>query len=58
MRGREPRATLDQVRMGRKKMFASSARAQEELGFRAAPVEPAMRAAIEWYRAHGYAPRP
>jgi dihydroflavonol-4-reductase len=58
LRGREPRATLDQVRMGRKKMFTSSARAQEELGFRAAPVEPAMRAAIEWYRAHGYAPRP
>jgi len=58
LRGREPRATLDQVRMGRKKMFTSSARAQEELGFRAAPVEPAMRAAIEWYRAHGYAQRP
>jgi len=58
MLGREPRATLDEVRMGRKKMFASSARAERELGFRVARVEPAMRAAIEWFRAGGYAPRP
>ena len=56
IRGREPRATLEEVRMGRKKMFASSARAQEELGFRVAAVYPAMRAAVEWFRANGYAP--
>ncbi|MGA2849447.1 MAG: hopanoid-associated sugar epimerase [Terracidiphilus sp.] len=56
IRGKEPRATLEEVRMGRKKMFASSAHAQQELGFRIAPVYPAMRAAIEWFRAHGYAP--
>jgi dihydroflavonol-4-reductase len=56
IRGREPRATLEEVRMGRKKMFASSAHAQQELGFRIMPVYPAMRAAIEWFRAHGYAP--
>ena len=56
MLGREPRATLEEVRMGRKKMFASSARADRELGFRIAPVYPAMRAAIEWFRANGYAP--
>ena len=37
IRGKEPRATLEEVRMGRKKMFASSARAQQELGFRIAP---------------------
>jgi dihydroflavonol-4-reductase len=56
MRGREPRATLEEVRMGRKKMYASSARAQQELGFRILPIYPAMRAAIEWFRANGYAP--
>src|SRR6201998_2989873 len=56
IRGKEPRATLEEVRMGRKKMFASSARAQQQLGFRIVPVYPAMRAAIEWFRAHGYAP--
>jgi dihydroflavonol-4-reductase len=57
IRGKEPRATLDEVRMGRKKMFASSARAQQELGFRIVPVYPAMRAAIDWFRANGYAPQ-
>jgi dihydroflavonol-4-reductase len=55
--GREPRATLEEVRMGRKKMFASSARAQSELGFRVVPVDAAMAAAIEWFRANGYAPK-
>jgi len=56
IRGREPRATLEEVRMGRKKMYASSAHAQQELGFRIVPVYPAMRAAIDWFRANGYAP--
>ncbi len=56
IRGKEPRATLEEVRMGRKKMFASSARAQQELDFRIIPVYPAMRAAIDWFRANGYAP--
>jgi len=55
LHGREPRATLEEVRMGRKKMFVSSARAQQELGFQMAPVYPAMRAAIEWFYANGYA---
>ncbi len=56
IRGKEPRATLEEVRMGRKKMYASSAHAQEELDFRIVPVYPAMRAAIDWFRDHGYAP--
>jgi dihydroflavonol-4-reductase len=56
IRGKEPRATLEEVRMGRKKMYASSAHAQQELDFRIVPVYPAMRAAIEWFRANGYAP--
>ena len=55
IRGREPRATLEEVRMGRKKMYASSAHAQQELGFRLLPVNPAMKAAIDWFRANGYA---
>ena len=32
--GREPRATIDAVRMGRKMMFVSSAKAERELGWR------------------------
>jgi dihydroflavonol-4-reductase len=55
---REPRATLEEVRMGRKKMFASSDRAERELGFRVVPVRTAMAAAVEWYRANGYSPKP
>jgi dihydroflavonol-4-reductase len=42
--------------MGRKKMYASSARAERELGFRTVPIEPALQAAIDWFRAEGYAP--
>jgi dihydroflavonol-4-reductase len=57
IRGKEPRATLEEVRMGRKKMFASSARAEQELGFRILPVYPAMRAAIEWFRTNGFTPQ-
>ena len=54
LRGREPRATVEEVRMGKKKMFASSAKAERELGFKVLPVDDALRAAIEWFRAHGY----
>ena len=56
IRGREPRATLEEVRMGRKKMYASSAHAQQELGFRLLPVNPPMKAAVDWFRVNGYAP--
>ncbi len=56
LRGKEPRATVEAVRMGRKKMYASSARAERELGFRVLPVEDALRSAVEWFVAHGYAP--
>src|SRR5271154_3269002 len=52
--GKEPRATVEAVRMGKKVMFASSAKAIRELGFRQVPVYPALRAAVEWFRAHGY----
>jgi dihydroflavonol-4-reductase len=52
---REPRATIDTVRMGRKKMFASSAKAERELGWKIVPVEGALRRAVEWFRANGYA---
>lgn len=51
---REPRATIDAVRMGRKKMFVSSAKAERELGWRIIPVDAALRRAAEWFRANGY----
>jgi dihydroflavonol-4-reductase len=58
LRGKEPRATVEAVRMGKKMMFASSAKAERELGFQVLPVYPALRAAIDWFVAHGYAPAP
>jgi len=51
----EPRATIDTVRMGSKKMFASSDKAERELGWKIVPVENALRRAVEWFRANGYA---
>jgi len=52
---KEPRATIDAVRMGRKKMFASSAQAERDLGYKVAPVDDALRRAISWFQAQGYA---
>ena len=51
---REPRATIDSVRMGKKKMFASCAKAERELGWKIVPVEGALRRAVEWFQANGY----
>jgi dihydroflavonol-4-reductase len=53
--GREPRATIDAVRMGRKKMFVSCAKAERELGWKTGPVDGALRRAVEWFQANGYA---
>jgi dihydroflavonol-4-reductase len=55
IRKREPRATIDAVRMGRKKMFVSSTKATRELGWKTVPVDDALRRAVEWFRANGYA---
>ncbi len=53
--GREPRATVETVRMGKKKMWASSDKAERELGWKNIPVNDALRRAVEWFRANGYA---
>jgi len=55
--GREPRATIDAVRMGRKKMFVSCAKAERVLGWKTVPVNDALRRAVEWFQANGYAAR-
>ena len=52
--GREPRATIDAVRMGRKMMFVSSAKAERELGWRTVPVDGALRRSVDWFRGNGY----
>jgi dihydroflavonol-4-reductase len=53
--GREPRTTIDAVRLSRKMMFVSSAKAERELGWRTVPVDAALRRSVEWFRASGYA---
>ena len=53
--GKEPRATIDAVRMGKKKMFVTSAKAERELGWRQVTVDNALQRAVDWFRANGYA---
>jgi dihydroflavonol-4-reductase len=55
IRRREPRATIDAVRMGRKKMFVSSGKAERDLGWRTLAVDGGLRRAVEWFQANGYA---
>ncbi len=54
LRGKEPRATVEAVRMGRKMMFASSARAERELGLRVMRVDRALQSSVDWFIANGY----
>ncbi len=56
LRGKEPRATVEAVQMGKKMMFASSAKAEREFGYVAKPVDAALRDAVKWFVANGYAP--
>jgi len=52
--GKPPLAPLEGVKMARKKMFVTHAKAARELGFAPRPVEGALKRAIEWFRANGY----
>jgi len=55
LRGRgEPFVTVDGVKMARKKMYFSSARAEDELGYRARPATEALADAVAWFRENGY----
>lgn len=52
--GNEPRVPLNGVRMARRKMWASHAKAARELGFAPGAADAALRNAVEWFRANGY----
>ncbi len=54
--GREPFVTVDALRMAKKKMFFSSAKAAGELGYRTRPVREGLSDAIAWFRGAGYCP--
>ena len=55
IRRREPNIPVEGVRMSRHKMYFSPARAVAELGLPQTPVEEALRRAIDWFQANGYA---
>ena len=52
--GREPFATVDGLKMARKKMWFSSAKAETELGYRYREGAAAIGDAVAWFRVHGY----
>jgi len=56
-RRRVPVATPTSARLSRRRESFSSAKAVRELGFPQTPAREALRKAVEWYRANGYAPR-
>jgi dihydroflavonol-4-reductase len=51
--GRSGRVTLEGVRMSRKRMFFSSAKAVRDLGYAWRPPALAFADAVQWFRAHG-----
>ena len=53
---RTPAATPDKVRLARRYEFFDPGKAVRELGLPQTPARVALRKAVEWYRAHGYAP--
>jgi dihydroflavonol-4-reductase len=52
--GGTTRITVDGVRMARKRMFFSSARAARELGYRSRPARAALADAVRWFAENGY----
>ncbi len=52
--GNEPAAPLEGVKMARKKMFASHAKASRELGYAPGSAVAALEKAVRWFRENGY----
>ena len=52
--GGVPFATVDGVRMARKRMFFTSAKAEAALGYRPRPALEALDDAVAWFGANGY----
>lgn len=52
--GKPPLAPLEGVKMARKKMFVSHAKATRELGYCPRPAEDALQKAVRWFSQNGY----
>jgi dihydroflavonol-4-reductase len=55
-RGGEPFATVDGIRMARKRMFFTSERARHELSYAPRPARDALRDAVAYFAARGLCP--
>lgn len=51
--GKEPLVTRDHLKMARKKMFYSSAKAMRDLGYAPRPARMAVQDAVAWFRGAG-----
>jgi len=51
--GIPPMMTRDHLKMARRRMFYSSAKAMAELGYAPRPVRQAVEDAVAWFRANG-----
>ena len=54
---KEPRATVDEVRMSKNLMYFSSDKAVKELGYQCRPANEAIKDAIDWFIKNGYCPK-
>jgi dihydroflavonol-4-reductase len=48
--GMNPIATVEEVRMSKKRMFFNSAKAERELGYTARPARKALEDAVQWFQ--------
>ena len=55
--GGTPFATVDELRMAKKRMYFSSAKAAADLGYRPRPARQAIVDAVAWFREAGYLAR-
>ena len=49
----EPMVTVDALRMAKKKMYFTSAKAERELGYTSRPAREAIAEAVAWFRSNG-----
>ena len=52
--GDDPFVVVDGVKMAKKKMYFSSDKAKQALGYQARPAVEALNDAVEWFQAEGY----
>lgn len=52
--GRAPVATVEEIRMSKKRMYFSCAKAKRELGYAPRPARAALEDAVRWFRDNGY----